>query len=64
MDGYKLIRMDRQGRRINGVAPYVRECFDCLGLDDGNNRVECLRVRIRRRPTRHGGILLQTMQPE
>ena len=27
MDGYKLFRKDRQGRR-GGVALYVRECFD------------------------------------
>jgi len=26
---------------------YVRECFDCLELDDGDNRVECLWIRIR-----------------
>ncbi|GAB0204048.1 hypothetical protein GRJ2_002870400 [Grus japonensis] len=47
MDGYKLFRRDRQGRRGSGVALYVRECFDCLELDDGDNRVECLWVRIR-----------------
>ncbi|KAF1425232.1 hypothetical protein FQV24_0000448, partial [Spheniscus mendiculus] len=47
MDGYKLFRRDRQGRRGGGVALYVRDCFDCLELDDGDNRVECLWVRIR-----------------
>ena len=47
MDGYKLFRRDRQGRRGGGVALYVRECFDCLELDDGDDRVECLWVRIR-----------------
>ncbi|GAB0203729.1 hypothetical protein GRJ2_002838500 [Grus japonensis] len=47
MDGYKLFRRDRQGRRGGGVALYVRECFDCLELDDGDDRVERLRVRIR-----------------
>ncbi|GAB0206897.1 hypothetical protein GRJ2_003155300 [Grus japonensis] len=47
MDGYKLFRRDRQGRRGGGVALYVRECFDCLELNDGDNRVECLWVRIR-----------------
>ncbi|KAK4824177.1 hypothetical protein QYF61_011474 [Mycteria americana] len=41
MDGYKLFRRDRQGRRGGGVALYVRECFDCLELD-GDDRVECL----------------------
>ena len=47
MDGYELFRRDRQGRRGGGVALYVRECFDCLELDDGNDRVECFWVRIR-----------------
>ncbi|GAB0204752.1 hypothetical protein GRJ2_002940800 [Grus japonensis] len=47
MNGYKLFRRDRQGRRGSGVALYVKECFDCLELDDGDNRVECLWVRIR-----------------
>ena len=46
-DGYKLFRRDRQGRRGGGVALYVRECFDCLELNDGNDKVECLWVRIR-----------------
>ncbi|GAB0183530.1 hypothetical protein GRJ2_000818300 [Grus japonensis] len=45
--GYKLFRRDRQGRRGSGVALYVKECFDCLELNDGDNRVECLWVRIR-----------------
>jgi len=30
VDGYELFKRDRQGRRGNGVALYVRECFDCL----------------------------------
>ena len=38
MDGYKLFRRDRQGRRGGGVALYVRECFDCLELD-GDERI-------------------------
>ncbi|KAK4825626.1 hypothetical protein QYF61_001306 [Mycteria americana] len=47
MDGYKLFRRDRQGRRGGGVALYVRECLDCLELNDGDDRVECLWVTIR-----------------
>ena len=47
MDGYKLFRSERQGRRCCGVALCVRECFDSLELDDGDDRVECLWVRIR-----------------
>ncbi|KAK4827222.1 hypothetical protein QYF61_015250 [Mycteria americana] len=49
MDGYKLFRRDRQGRRGGGVALYVRECFDCLEPYDGDEKVKCLWVRIRRK---------------
>ena len=31
------------------VALYVRECFDCLEINDGDDRVGCLWVRIRER---------------
>ncbi|GAB0178011.1 hypothetical protein GRJ2_000266400 [Grus japonensis] len=47
VDGYKLLRRDRQGRRGGGVSLYVRECLDCLELNDGDDRVECLQARIR-----------------
>ncbi|KAK4829639.1 hypothetical protein QYF61_005850 [Mycteria americana] len=47
MDGYEIFRRDRQGRRGGGVALYVRECLDSLELNDGDDRVECLWVRIR-----------------
>ncbi|KAK4831897.1 hypothetical protein QYF61_020044 [Mycteria americana] len=47
MDGYNLFRRDRQGRRGGGVALYVRGCLDSLELNDGDDRVECLWVRIR-----------------
>ena len=52
MDGYKLFRRDRQGRRGGGVAFYVGECFDCLELNNGNDKVECLWVRVGGRPIR------------
>ncbi|PKU39396.1 mitochondrial fission process protein 1 [Limosa lapponica baueri] len=45
MGSYKLFR--REGRRGGGIALYVRECFDCLELTDGDDGVECLWVRIR-----------------
>ncbi|KAM9591180.1 uncharacterized protein ACIBXB_006077 isoform 1-T3 [Morphnus guianensis] len=47
MDGYKLFRRDRQGRRGGGVALYVRECFDCTELHDCDDKVERLWVRMR-----------------
>ncbi|KAK4822039.1 hypothetical protein QYF61_006952 [Mycteria americana] len=47
MDGYKLFRRGRRDRRGGEVALYVRESLDSLELDDGDDRVECLWVRIR-----------------
>ena len=32
MEGYRLFRRDRQGRRGGGVALYVRERFDCTAF--------------------------------
>lgn len=43
MNGYKLFRRDRQGRRSGGVALYARKCFDCLELD-GDSKFEVLCV--------------------
>ncbi|PKU47917.1 rna-directed dna polymerase from mobile element jockey-like [Limosa lapponica baueri] len=42
IDGYKLFRKDRQGRRGGGVALYVRDDYECVELTEGNGRVECL----------------------
>ena len=47
MDGYKLFRRDRQGRRGGGVALYVRECFVCVELGNYDDKVKCLWVRMR-----------------
>ena len=49
MDGYKLFRKDRQGRRGSGVALYVKECFEVTELMTGDNKVESLCVKIRGR---------------
>ena len=37
MDGYKLFRKDRQGRRGGGMALYVKECFEVTELMTGDN---------------------------
>jgi len=61
IDGYKLFRRNKQGGRGGGEALYVRECFDCLEPDDGDDRIECLWVRIRGKantPKYRGEILL------
>lgn len=47
MDGYKLFRRHRQSRRGSGVALYVRKCFACLELNDGDYRIECLWVKVK-----------------
>ena len=49
MDGYKLFRKDRQGRRGGGVAPYVKECIEVTELMTGDDKVESLWVKIRGR---------------
>jgi len=49
MDGYKLFRKDRQGRRGGGMALYVKECFEVTELMTGDNKVESLWVKIRGR---------------
>lgn len=35
VDGYKLFRKDRQGRKGGGVSLHVRECFDITELVAG-----------------------------
>jgi len=65
MDGYKLFRRDRRGKRGGGVALYVRDCCDCIELDDCDDKVECLWVKMKVcQQGRHpAGGLLQTIQP-
>jgi len=38
--------------RGSGVALYLRECFDSIELNDCDDKVECLWVRMRGRPIR------------
>ena len=57
MDGYKLFRMERQGRNGGGVVLYIKDCFDVEELGVENDKVECLWVRIRGKACR-GNILV------
>lgn len=41
-DECKQFRRDGQGMRGCGEVLYVKECYDLLELDDGDDRVECL----------------------
>ncbi|CAM5130792.1 unnamed protein product [Natator depressus] len=48
MDGYKLFRKDRQGRKGGGVALYVREQYDCSELRYKTaEKPECLWIKFR-----------------
>ncbi|CAM2112663.1 unnamed protein product [Caretta caretta] len=48
MDGYKLFRKDRQGRKGGGVALYVREQYDCSELKyEIAEKPECLWIKFR-----------------
>ena len=40
LDGYKLFRRDRQGRKGGGVALYIEECFYVEELGVGNDEIE------------------------
>ncbi|RMC15026.1 hypothetical protein DUI87_07205 [Hirundo rustica rustica] len=47
MDGYKLFRRGRKGRRGGGVALYVRKAFDAIDVTISNDEDECLWIRIK-----------------
>ncbi|RMC20151.1 hypothetical protein DUI87_00997 [Hirundo rustica rustica] len=47
LDGYKLFRRDRKGRRGGGVALYIKKAFDAIGIDTNDDGVECPWVRIK-----------------
>ncbi|MDF7910155.1 hypothetical protein P4822_14860, partial [Listeria monocytogenes] len=48
MDGYKLFRKDRQGRKGGGVALYVREQYDYSELRyETAEKPECLWIKFR-----------------
>nr|XP_048704947.1 uncharacterized protein LOC125636205 [Caretta caretta] len=48
MDGYKLFRKERQGRKGGGVALYVREQYDCSELKyETAEKPECLWIKFR-----------------
>ncbi|TRZ16814.1 hypothetical protein HGM15179_010323 [Zosterops borbonicus] len=49
LDGYKLFRRDRKGRRGGGVALYIKKVFDSIGIENNEDGVECLWVRIKGR---------------
>jgi len=63
MDGYKLFRRDRRGKTGNGVALYVRDCFDCTELDGCDDKVECLWVKMRGKANKADILLVVCYRP-
>ncbi|RMC08902.1 hypothetical protein DUI87_13896 [Hirundo rustica rustica] len=47
LDGYKLFRRDRKGRRGGGVALYIRGVLDVTGIETNDDEVESLWVKIK-----------------
>jgi len=49
IDGYKLFRKDRKGRKGVGIALYIKEGIECeeLFLKNGHEQAESLGVRVR-----------------
>jgi len=51
IDGYRLFRRDRWGKRGGGIALYIKKSIECeeLSLKNSHEQVESLWVRIRDR---------------
>ncbi|RMB99766.1 hypothetical protein DUI87_23768 [Hirundo rustica rustica] len=47
LNGYKLFRRDRQGRRGGRVALYLKQTFDTVGIEAKEDGIEYLWVRIK-----------------
>jgi len=49
MDGYRLFRRDRWGKRIGGIAVCIKKSiqFEELSLKNSHERMENLWVRVR-----------------
>ncbi|RMC03233.1 hypothetical protein DUI87_20427 [Hirundo rustica rustica] len=46
LNGYKLFRRDRKGRRGGGVALYISGAFGVIGIETDEDGVECLREEV------------------
>jgi len=51
INGYRLFKKDRWGKKCGGVALYLKKSIQCeeLSLKNGHEQVKSLRVRIRDR---------------
>lgn len=46
MEGYRLFRSSRQGRRVGGCTLHTRERFDCTALTISDDVVESLWLQV------------------
>ena len=47
MDGYWLFKRDRQGRKGGGVALYVKKDYECVEINNIDDKVESTWIRIK-----------------
>ncbi|RMC18223.1 hypothetical protein DUI87_05104 [Hirundo rustica rustica] len=57
LDGDKVLRRDRKGRRRGGVALYIKKAFDAIGIETNEDGVECLWVRFKGKVNKDGILL-------
>ena len=62
-DGYEVFRRDRRGKRGGGVVLYITDCFDCIELDDCDDKVECLCVNLKRKANKADILLRVCYRP-
>jgi len=63
MNGYKLFRRARRGKRGDGVALYVRNCFNCIEFNDCDDEVEFLWIKTRAKDSKTDILLGVCYQP-
>ena len=47
MEGYRLFRRDRLGRKGGGVDLYIKKDYECVEINNVDDRVECIWIRIK-----------------
>jgi len=49
MEGYWLFKRDSLGRKGSGVALYIKKDYECVEINNVDDRVESIRIRIKAR---------------
>ena len=64
MEGYWLFKRDRLGRKGSGVALCVKKDYECVEINEGDDRVESIWIRIKAKGQQdwyyRGSLLLAT----